>query len=159
MGTGDDSQTYALETLKNSNEIIASSLEKDLLLLQGKHKTLQIDYDQNRSHLMQAIISKDKLTDELGRLREGRPASPESKVDEIDQSALQALKEVSRDKPEGSLPRNTDFGKPIPLVCLSTAQPNQKSQSQELQPTSDQGVVVSTIFLRLRTRSKKLNES
>lgn len=51
----------ALEELKATQESLASSTEMELKKLQSRHKDLQIDYDQQKSQLIEALLSKDKL--------------------------------------------------------------------------------------------------
>ena len=86
----DRDEIDALEDLKATNQIITSSLQNDLVLLQGKFKNLTTDYDQQKSHLVDALLAKDKLRQELATLREGKDAAGEE-----NNAGLQALKEVS----------------------------------------------------------------
>lgn len=61
----------ALEDLKATNEIVTSSLQNDLLLLQSKFKILMTDHDQQKSHLVDALLAKDALSKEVTALKEG----------------------------------------------------------------------------------------
>lgn len=80
----------ALDDLKATNQIITSSLQKELLLLRAKAKNLTTDYEQQKSHLVDALLAKDKLRQELAAMNEGKDsAGEETNV------ALQSLKEVS----------------------------------------------------------------
>lgn len=65
----------ALEDLKATNEIVTSSLQNDLLLLQSKFKTLMTDHDQQKSHLVDALLAKDALSREVTALKEGGNAT------------------------------------------------------------------------------------
>jgi hypothetical protein len=86
-------EVHALEELKEANEIATSSLQNDLTFLQTRHKNLEVDHDQTRSHLIEALLAKDNITKELAILQEGKP---ESKAEaEKTKTTLQALKEVS----------------------------------------------------------------
>jgi hypothetical protein len=88
----DRDEIEALEGLKATNQIITSSLQNDLLLLQGKFKNLTTDYEQQKSHLVDALLAKDKLRQELATLTEGKDLAGEE-----NNTALQALKEVSHE--------------------------------------------------------------
>lgn len=82
----------ALEQLKEANEIAASSLQNDLQILQGRHKNLEIDHEQTRSHLIEALLAKDNLTTELTKLKEAKPLESHAEVEKSG-LALQSLKE------------------------------------------------------------------
>ena len=94
----------ALEELKATQESLVSSTEMELKKLQSRYKDLQIDYDQQKSHLIGALLSKDKLQQSITENR----AKDESKADEsvetrqlkanLDKtsSELKASQEVSR---------------------------------------------------------------
>ena len=90
MAAVDRDEIDALEDLKATNQIITSSLQNDLVLLQGKFKNLTTDYEQQKSHLVDALLAKDKLRQELATLREGKDAAGEE-----NNAGLQTLKEVS----------------------------------------------------------------
>jgi hypothetical protein len=94
----------ALEELKATQESLASSIEMELKKLQSRYKDLQIDYDQQKSQLIEALLSKDKLQQSMTENR----SKDESKADEsvetkqmkanLDKtsSELKASQEVSR---------------------------------------------------------------
>ena len=94
----------ALEELKATQESLASSTEMELKKLQSRYKDLQIDYDQQKSQLIEALLSKDKLQQSITENR----TKDESKADEsvetkqmkanLDKasSELKASQEVSR---------------------------------------------------------------
>ncbi|CAG8954913.1 hypothetical protein HYFRA_00008601 [Hymenoscyphus fraxineus] len=65
----DQDELDALEDLKATNEIITSSLQNDLLLLQNKFKALMTDHEQQKSHLVDALIAKDALSKEAAELK------------------------------------------------------------------------------------------
>lgn len=68
----------ALEELKATQESLASSTEMELKKLQSRYNDLQIDYDQQKSQLIEALLSKDKLQQSITENR----AKDESKADE-----------------------------------------------------------------------------
>jgi len=68
----------ALEELKATQESLVSSTEMELKKLQSRHKDLQIDYDQQKSQLIEALLSKDKLQQSITENR----TKDEGKVDE-----------------------------------------------------------------------------
>jgi protein HOOK3 len=61
----DQEDLDALEELKATHELITSSLQSDLTLLQNKYKNLITDHDQKQSHLVDALLAKDKLSQQL----------------------------------------------------------------------------------------------
>lgn len=87
----------ALAELKEANDIATTSLQNDLKFLQSRHKNLEIDHDQTRSHLIEALLTKDNLTKELSNFQDGpNKTSSESPAEvEKTKTALQALKQVS----------------------------------------------------------------
>ncbi|TGO66618.1 hypothetical protein BOTNAR_0057g00010 [Botryotinia narcissicola] len=94
----DSDEITALEQLKEANELVASSYEKDLTLLQAQHNDLRTEFVDQQSHLLAALKSKDKLSEQLKTIFqhpsgsiEGLGKDPESAT------ALDALKEVSQE--------------------------------------------------------------
>jgi protein HOOK3 len=85
----------ALEELKEANDIATTSLQNDLKFLRTRHKDLEIDHNQARSHLIDALLTKDNLTKELSSLQDGKTSSESPAEVETIKAALQALKEVS----------------------------------------------------------------
>ncbi|TVY44605.1 Protein Hook-like protein [Lachnellula subtilissima] len=61
----------ALETLKETNENITTSLQNDLLVLQNAHKNITIDFDQQKTHLLNTLLVKDQLIKDLADARAG----------------------------------------------------------------------------------------
>ena len=66
----DQEEIDALADLKEANELVTSSLQNDLLLLQDKHKTLTAELEEKKSHLVDALLSKDRLIQDLTSLKE-----------------------------------------------------------------------------------------
>lgn len=98
----DQDEMDRLEDLKATNEIITSSFQKDLLLLQSKHKTLTTDYEQQKTQLIDALLSKDRLMKDLTSFKErsginGDDAyqKAQSKAIIEEENAQKALQEVS----------------------------------------------------------------
>jgi protein HOOK3 len=102
----DQDEIDAIEDLKATNEIITSSLNNDLQLLQTRHKNLITDYDQQRAHLVDALLDRENLRKEIETARKGRLATaPELVENDLDaakeekaKATLQSLKEVSRER-------------------------------------------------------------
>lgn len=109
MAAVDRDEIDALEDLKHTNEIITSSLSNDLQLIQARHKNLITDYDQQRNHLVDALLDREILRNDLEAARRGRPtptlqpvesdadAAEADAAQEESKTALQSLKEVSRE--------------------------------------------------------------
>jgi hypothetical protein len=73
------------------------------MVLESKYKNIKTDYEQQKSHLVEALLAKDKLRQELAGMKEGRnsvveddaPATGAHTMDEQTNTELQTLKEVS----------------------------------------------------------------
>ncbi|TVY20438.1 Protein Hook-like [Lachnellula arida] len=65
----DQDEIDALETLKETNEAITTSLQNDLLVLQNAHKNITIDFDQQKTHLLNTLLVKDQLIKDLADAR------------------------------------------------------------------------------------------
>ena len=112
----DRDEIDALEDLKHTNEIITSSINNDLLLAQSKLKNLATDYEQQKSHLVDALLAKDTLRQELASAKEGKPAAPtleasaentEAQAEEDKaRTALDALNEVSCEIDTSKMPKS-----------------------------------------------------
>lgn len=89
----------ALDDLKATNEIITSSLNNDLQLVQSRHKNLITDYDQQRAHLVEALLDRETLRKELEVATKKRPTLDPESVDDDHKTnkEFQALKEVSHE--------------------------------------------------------------
>lgn len=94
----DSDEISALEQLKEANELVASSYEKDLTLLQAQHNDLKQEFEDQQSHLLAALKSKDKLSEQLKTIFQ----KPSSSIEETGSNpepatTLDALKEVGRE--------------------------------------------------------------
>lgn len=93
----------ALEELKATQETLAFSTEMELKRLQSRYKDLQIDYDQQKSQLIEALLSKDKLQQSITENRTNDESKADTPVetkqmkDNLDKtsSELKASQEVS----------------------------------------------------------------
>lgn len=94
----DSDEITALEQLKEANQLVASSYEKDLTLLQAQHDNLRAEFVDQQSHLLAALKSKDKLSEKLKTIFQDPSSSTEEtgKTSEP-ATALDALKEVSHE--------------------------------------------------------------
>lgn len=95
----DQDELQALDDLKQTNEIITTSLNDDLKLLQNRHKNLIIDFDQQRAHLVESLLDRENLRKDLESAKTNRTApldltEAEDGADEK-QAKLQSIKEVS----------------------------------------------------------------
>ncbi|QSZ34517.1 hypothetical protein DSL72_006111 [Monilinia vaccinii-corymbosi] len=94
----DSDEITALEQLKEANQLLASSYEKDLTLLQAQHENLRREFVDQQSHLVAALKSKTKLSEQLQTIFQ----NPSSSIEETGKTpepatALDALKEVSQE--------------------------------------------------------------
>ncbi|KAF7885003.1 hypothetical protein EAF00_010821 [Botryotinia globosa] len=95
----DSDEITALEQLKEANELVASSYEKDLTLLQAQHNDLRTEFVDQQSHLLAALKSKDKLSEQLKTIFQHPPGSIEGLgKDPESATALDALKEQLQKK-------------------------------------------------------------
>lgn len=79
-----------LELLKAANEITTESFQNDLITLQGKYKLLLAERDEQRDQLVKTYQAKDKLSEEVARLKqhleiddEDKPADNQKALDEV----------------------------------------------------------------------------
>lgn len=94
----DSDEITALEQLKEANELVASSYEKDLTLLQAQHNDLRTEFVDQQSHLLAALKSKDKLSEQLKNIFQQPSGSIEGAGNDLEPAtALDALKEVSQE--------------------------------------------------------------
>lgn len=94
----DSDEITALEQLKEANELVASSYEKDLTLLQAQHNDLRTEFVDQQSHLLAALKSKDKLSEQLKNIFQQPSGSIEGAGNDPEPAtALDALKEVSQE--------------------------------------------------------------
>jgi protein HOOK3 len=101
----DREEMEALEDLKSTNEIITSSFQNDLLILQSKHKALAIDYEQQKTQLIDALLSKDTLMKDLASFRERIGTDGDTAYQKTQSKAIieventqRALEEVSKER-------------------------------------------------------------
>jgi hypothetical protein len=101
----DKGEMDALDELKSANETITSSLQNDLLVLQGQYKALTTDFEQQKTQLVEALLSKDKALFELSNMREMLTTNDEvllakSRAEKklTGEKTLNELNEVSRHK-------------------------------------------------------------
>lgn len=109
----DREEIDALESLKSTHQIVTSSVQNELLLVQSKLKNLSTDHELQKSHLIASMLAKEKLQQEMATLKEGK----DSDSDETN-AALKALKEVSRDidpQPEQLYSPHLSYGLPFDL--------------------------------------------
>lgn len=95
----------ALEELKATQQALASSTEMELKKLQSRYKDLQADNEQQKSQLIEALLSKDKLQQEINENRTKDVAKADVPVEKqqmndiLDKtsSELKASQEVSEE--------------------------------------------------------------
>lgn len=91
----------ALETLKETNEIVTSSLQHDLSVLQNEHRNLTTDHESQQKHLIEALLTKEQLMKDLADTKErggttgGNTASDDDKLKSTEQ--IQKLESVVQD--------------------------------------------------------------
>lgn len=85
----------ALETLKETNEIVTTSLQNDLLVLQTEHKNITTDFEQQKTHLLETLLAKEQLTKDLADAKEGKVVGNDQ-LDETEKADLKKSTEVSR---------------------------------------------------------------
>ncbi|TEY48904.1 hypothetical protein BOTCAL_0289g00030 [Botryotinia calthae] len=95
----DSDEITALEQLKEANELVASSYEKDLTLLQAQHNDLRTEFVDQQSHLLAALKSKDKLSEQMKNIFQQPSGSIEGAGNDPEPAtALDALKEQLQKK-------------------------------------------------------------
>ncbi|KAG9231017.1 hypothetical protein BJ875DRAFT_430577 [Amylocarpus encephaloides] len=77
----DQDEASALEDLKATNDLITTSFQQDLLLAQGQLKDLIIDFEQQKSHLLDAFVAKDKANSEIATLKDALSATPKPETE------------------------------------------------------------------------------
>jgi hypothetical protein len=82
----------ALEDLKATQEALATSFETELRKLQSQYKDLQIDHDRQKSQLIEALLSKDKLQ----QMITATPATDKSKIDSTDATEARTALDLAR---------------------------------------------------------------
>lgn len=97
MAAVDQEEIDAVNNLKAAHELISSSLQNDLLMLQKKHRDLSTDFDEQKTQLVEALLSKDRLMQDLAATkdRSGSTDDGQAQAKAIIE-AEEKLKEVSR---------------------------------------------------------------
>lgn len=142
-----------MEGLKATHDLITSSINRDLLLAQSKLKTVTTDYEQQKSHLIDALLVKDRLQQELAVAKEQRPSQPpaeQSTRDEQQDAEARAHEEIVnaarhadqkvRNLSGGQehLPRSLSSKSMLgALLASTTADPESRPQPREPKAISD----------------------
>ncbi|RQM06759.1 hypothetical protein DH86_00002731 [Scytalidium sp. 3C] len=87
-------ELQALEDLKSTNEIIKSSFEQDLLVLQNQHKNLKADFDRQNAHLVQALLAKEQFREQVSSLKEQLETAAKPEVPEPEPAESQQKEEA-----------------------------------------------------------------
>lgn len=88
----------AIEDLKATNGIITTSLENDLLVLRKQHQNLTTDFEQQKSQLLEALLSKDRIMQDHALLKE-RTGTSENEL--IERAKARGTKEVELEEVSG----------------------------------------------------------
>ncbi len=159
----DREEMEALEDLKATNEIITSSFQNDLLILQSKHKALTTDHEQQKTQLIDALLSKDRLMKDLASFKERSGTNgddayqkAQSKLIIEEEKAQKALQEVRKETDAGD-PKSSGKARKL-LKVLSRLSFNPYSSKTravgpESTPESDQATLDHLEFALQRERS------
>jgi hypothetical protein len=113
----EQSDLDALQSLKNTQETITISLENELTSLKARYKALDLDHQEQKSQLVNALLSKDEILKSSSLKLE---ATDRSKVDndvKSNSESLQQVEEVREDLFHNSFPRaDTDCILEVPAV-------------------------------------------
>lgn len=71
----------AIETLRSTHGIVSTSLENDLLLLRQQHQNLTTDFDVQKSQLLETLLSKDRLMQDLTSRKDRTGTSEQETVE------------------------------------------------------------------------------
>ncbi|PBP28105.1 M protein repeat protein [Diplocarpon rosae] len=71
----------AINNLKAAHELIATSFKNDLLILQNKHKNLSTDFDEQKTQLVDALLSKNRLMQDLAAIKGGARGTENSQAE------------------------------------------------------------------------------
>jgi protein HOOK3 len=133
----------ALNELKRVNELITSSLQNDLLILQGQHKALTTDFELQKSQLLEALLAKDRALAEVVNLHEVMSTNEEILLakDKANERMKEerARNEVSRRQDEGANePPKSPRKKLWNMIKrpLSSISPSSNRQSARARPVS-----------------------
>jgi protein HOOK3 len=86
----------ALEVLKETNELITTSLQNDLQVVQNDYRNVTTDFEQQKTHLLQTLLAKEQLMKDLADARDAAAAGGEkAQPDENDKEVVRKSQEVS----------------------------------------------------------------
>ncbi|RFU33503.1 hypothetical protein B7463_g2773, partial [Scytalidium lignicola] len=124
-------ELQALEDLKSTNDIIKSSFEKDLLLLQSQHKNLKSDFDRQNAHLVQALLAKEQFREQVNTLKDQivAPANPEVKESEATDDEPKEKPDVDEKNLLTEVRLRSDNNLPKTWAVLGHPQHTQKSKA------------------------------
>jgi protein HOOK3 len=110
----DQDEMDALKDLKAANDIITTSFKNDLLMLQNKHKTLSTDYEQQKTQLIDALLSKDRLMKDLPSFKEQTGTNGDDAYQKAQSKAIIEEENSRRALQEVSKLNSLDTGSPNP---------------------------------------------
>lgn len=80
MAAVDQEDIDAVKSLKAAEDLISTSLKNDFLLLQDKHTALSTDFDEQKNHLVEALLSKDRLMQDLAASKDKSGDDPDGQA-------------------------------------------------------------------------------
>ncbi|KAI9048119.1 hypothetical protein LZ554_007914 [Drepanopeziza brunnea f. sp. 'monogermtubi'] len=92
----DQEEMEAINNLKAAHELITASFENDLLVLQNKHKALSTDFDEQKSQLIDALLSKDRLGKDLAAGKGGSGTTDESQAQAIIEAEAKQREQIQK---------------------------------------------------------------
>ncbi|EKD19056.1 M protein repeat protein [Drepanopeziza brunnea f. sp. 'multigermtubi' MB_m1] len=92
----DQEEIEAINNLKAAHDLITASFENDLLVLQNKHKALSTDFDEQKSQLIDALLSKDRLGKDLAAGRGGSGTTDESHAQAIIEAEAKQREQIQK---------------------------------------------------------------
>lgn len=145
MEAVDQEEMDAIDNLKATNEIVSTSFKNDLLMLMNKHKALTTDYEQQKTQLIDALLSKDRLMKDLASFKERSGTNgddayqkAQSKAIIEEENARKALQDVSsgNSAPESPNPSKTGrgFWKALSRISFHPLIPMAQAVSHEPTP-------------------------
>lgn len=97
MAAVDQEQVDAVNSLKAAHELISSSLQNDLVDLQKKHRDLTSDFNEQKTQLVEALLSKDRLMQDLSAAKDGSGSTADGQAHaRATIEAEEKLREVSQ---------------------------------------------------------------
>lgn len=79
----DSDELDAIATLKDTNGIITTSLENDLLVLREQYRNLTTDFEVQKTQLLETLLSKDRLMQDLTSLKERTGTSENEMMESV----------------------------------------------------------------------------